>query len=54
MSAAAGDVVIIGGRIVGCACAYELAKAGASVTPLEYGKTGMQATNAAGMLAPFT
>ena len=48
------DVVIIGGGIVGCACAYELEKAGASVTLLEYGKTGMQATNAAaGMLAPI-
>jgi glycine oxidase len=48
------DVVIVGGGIVGCACAYELAKAGARVTLLEYGKTGMQATNAAaGMLAPM-
>lgn len=48
------DVVVIGGGIVGCACAYELAKAGARVTLLEYGKTGMQATNAAaGMLAPL-
>jgi len=49
------DVLIIGGGIVGCACAYELTKRGASVTLLEYGKTGMQATNAAaGMLAPLT
>jgi glycine oxidase len=48
------DVVIVGGGIVGSACAYELAKAGASVTLLEYGKTGMQSTNAAaGMLAPM-
>ena len=48
------DVVIVGGGIVGLACAYELAKDGASVTLLEYGKTGMQATNAAaGMLAPL-
>jgi glycine oxidase len=48
------DVVVIGGGIVGCACAYELAKGGARVTLLEYGKTGMQATNAAaGMLAPL-
>ena len=46
--------MIVGGGIVGCACAYELTKAGASVTLLEYGKTGMQATNAAaGMLAPM-
>ena len=49
------DVVIVGGGIVGLACAYECAKAGASVTLLEYGKTGMQATNAAaGMLAPLS
>ena len=48
------DVVVVGGGIVGCACAYELAKAGAHVDVLEYGKTGMQATNAAaGMLAPL-
>jgi len=49
------DALIIGGGIVGCACAYELAKRGAKVTLVEYGKTGMQATNAAaGMLAPMT
>jgi len=48
------DVVVVGGGIVGCACAYELAKAGGRVTLLEYGRTGMQATNAAaGMLAPL-
>ena len=48
------DVVIVGGGIVGCACAYDLAKRGAKVTLLEYGKTGMQATNAAaGLLAPL-
>ena len=40
-------VVIVGGGIVGLACAYDCAKTGASVTMLEYGKTGMQATNAA-------
>jgi glycine oxidase len=50
-----GDVVVVGAGIIGAACAYELAKAGASVTMLEYGKSGMQATNAAaGMLAPLT
>jgi glycine oxidase len=49
------EVIVIGGGIVGCACAYELARRGARVALLEYGKTGMQATNAAaGMLAPLT
>jgi glycine oxidase len=48
------DAVVVGGGIVGLACAYELVKAGASVDVLEYGRTGMQATNAAaGMLAPL-
>jgi len=48
-------VLIVGGGIVGSACAYELAKRGARVRLLEYGKTGMQATNAAaGMLAPLS
>jgi glycine oxidase len=48
------DVLIVGGGIVGCACAYELARRGARVTLVEYGKTGMQATNAAaGLLAPL-
>ncbi|MHB8378023.1 MAG: glycine oxidase ThiO [Dehalococcoidia bacterium] len=55
MSRPGGDVVIVGGGIVGCACAYELAKRGARAVLLEYGTTGMQATNAAaGMLAPLT
>ncbi len=46
--------MIIGGGIVGLSSAYELSRAGAKVTLLEYGKTGMQATNAAaGMLAPL-
>ncbi|MDP9237256.1 MAG: glycine oxidase ThiO [Chloroflexota bacterium] len=48
------DVVIVGGGVVGLASAYELSRAGAEITLLEYGKTGMQATNAAaGMLAPL-
>jgi glycine oxidase len=49
------DVLVIGAGIVGCACAYELAKAGARVTVVEYGRAGMQATNAAaGILAPYS
>lgn len=48
------DVVVIGGGIVGCACAYELTKRGARVVLVEYSKPGMQSTNAAaGMLAPM-
>jgi glycine oxidase len=48
------EIAIVGGGIVGLACAYELATAGAKVTLFEYGRTGMQATNAAaGMLAPL-
>jgi len=48
------DLVIVGGGIVGLACAYETARAGMKVTLLEYGKLAMQATNAAaGMLAPM-
>ena len=50
-----GDIVIVGAGIVGSACAYELAKRGARVVLLDYGRAGMQATNAAaGMLAPLT
>ena len=50
-----GEIVIVGGGIVGSACAYELAKRGAKPVLLEYGKSGMQATNAAaGMLAPLS
>jgi glycine oxidase len=49
------DTVIVGGGIIGLATAWELAKRGASVTVLEYGKAAMQATNAAaGMLAPIS
>lgn len=52
---AGSDVVIVGGGIVGMACAYELARERVAVTLLEYGKAGMQATNAAaGMLTPIS
>ena len=40
------DVVIIGGGIVGCACAYSLAAAGARVTLLERGPLGAGASRA--------
>ncbi|MES1255381.1 MAG: FAD-dependent oxidoreductase, partial [Acidobacteriota bacterium] len=47
------DIVVVGGGIVGCAVAYELARRGASVTVLEEREVGRGATHAsAGMLAP--
>jgi glycine oxidase len=48
------DAAIIGGGIVGCATAYYLARAGASVVLLERGRIGEGASGAAaGMLAPL-
>jgi glycine oxidase len=48
------DVVIVGGGIIGCATAYYLARAGASVLLLERGRIGGEASHAAaGMLAPL-
>lgn len=54
MSEARGaDVVIVGGGVIGCAIAYFLAKAGASVTLLERERLASGASGvAAGMLAP--
>lgn len=47
------DVAIIGGGIIGCALARELAQAGARVTVLERGRPGGEASAAAaGMLGP--
>ncbi len=47
------DVIVVGGGIIGCAAAYDLAKAGASVTLLEAGEVAGQASGAAaGMLIP--
>lgn len=48
-----GRVIVIGGGIVGCATAMELAGRGAGVTLLEAEQTGVRATGASGgMLAP--
>jgi glycine oxidase len=48
------DVVIIGGGIIGCALAYTLRTCGLSVTLLEKGEIGAQASGAAaGLLAPL-
>ena len=49
------DVVIVGGGIIGCATAYYLAQAGASVTILERGDIAGEASGAAaGMLAALS
>jgi glycine oxidase len=49
------DVVVVGGGIIGCATAYYLAREGASVTVLERGAIGDEASGAAaGMLAALS
>ncbi len=48
------DVVVIGGGVIGCSAAYELAKAGMKVTLLERGTIGCEASAAsAGLLVPM-
>jgi glycine oxidase len=42
-----GDVVIVGGGVMGCASAFELAKAGAKVVVLERSVPGAEASSAA-------
>lgn len=47
------DVVVVGGGVIGLACAWRLAQGGAEVAVLERGSPGQGATRvAAGMLAP--
>lgn len=47
------DVVLVGGGVIGCAIAYELAKTGLGVTVVERGTPGCEASSAgAGMLIP--
>lgn len=47
------DVVVVGGGVIGCAIAWELAKCGLGVTLVERGTPGCEASSAgAGMLAP--
>ncbi len=49
------DVVIVGGGVIGCASAYFLARSGASVTLIERGQLGSEASGAAaGMLAALS
>lgn len=53
MTGARADVVIVGGGLIGCALAAELAARGRSVTVLERAEPGTEASGAAaGMLAP--
>jgi glycine oxidase len=48
------DVVILGGGIIGCSIAYQLAKRGRQVCVLDTGQIGAQASSAAvGALAPM-
>ena len=47
-------VLVVGGGIIGCATAYELAKAGCQVTVFERATLGAEASGAAaGLLAPL-
>jgi glycine oxidase len=47
-------ILIVGGGVIGCACALELAKAGCAVTLLERATPGAEASGAAaGLLAPI-
>ena len=47
------DVVVVGGGVIGCAVARELARRGARTIVVERGEVGAEATRAAaGMVAP--
>jgi glycine oxidase len=53
MSQSAPDVIVIGGGVIGCAVAYGLRRAGASVTLVERSRIGAESSSAAaGILAP--
>jgi len=48
-------VMVLGGGVIGLSCAFELRRRGFSVTVLEQGRCGGQASGAAaGMLAPYS
>ncbi len=48
------DVIVIGAGVIGCACAFELASAGARVTVFDLRHIGQGASQAsAGVLAPY-
>lgn len=51
---ASPEVIVIGAGVVGCACAFELASAGARVSVFDTRRVGQGATQAsAGVLAPY-
>ena len=51
---ARADVIIIGAGVIGCACAFELATAGARVSVFDARRIGQGASQAsAGVLAPY-
>lgn len=54
MVTAAGDVLIVGGGVIGLACAFRLAEAGADVAVVEAGGGAGASWAAAGMLAPVS
>jgi glycine oxidase len=48
------DVIVVGAGVIGCACAFELARAGARVTVFDLRHIGQGASQAsAGVLAPY-
>ncbi len=50
-----GDVVVVGGGVIGCSVAFALSRMGASVVVVERDRVGVHASRAAaGMLAPIT
>ena len=52
--AAASDVIVIGGGVIGLSLAWQLSRKGARVTLLERGEVGKESSrSAAGMLLPF-
>lgn len=52
--APSADVLVVGGGVIGLACAYRLAEAGADVTVIDAGGAAGASWAAAGMLAPVS
>src|SRR4030095_11667896 len=54
LMAVSPSVAVVGGGIIGCACALELARRGCTVTLFERGAPGGEASGAAaGLLSPL-